>query len=341
MLRRRAVLRGLSKDLAIDLGTSSTIVYAKNQGIVACEPSTVVRNRDGVFAVGGAAEAMAGRTPRDLEVVRPIRNRVVTDFDLAACLIAGAMAVPGATRRFLRPRVAMPVSAKLSPVERRAARESARVAGAREVHLIPQAIAGAVGAGLPAFDPPGNMIIDVGGGGTEVSVISLGELAIVESTTIGGEALDQAIIRYLRTYYGLQIGARTAERIKCDVGSVPRSGPPVTFVVKGQDVVRGTPAAIELKTEEVMAALEEPIDRIVEAVRTAFLNTPAELAGDLFDRGAVLLGGGAKLPGLEQRLRESTGLPVIVSEEPDRAVALGAGRILEAPAVLDKLTIRG
>jgi rod shape-determining protein MreB len=334
------VLRGLSNDLAIDLGTTKTVVYARKRGIVASEPSTVARNREGEVIVGSAAESMVGRTPRGMEVVRPIRNRVVTDFDLAARLLEGVMAAPGARRRLLRPRVVMPVPATLSPVESRAARESAQVAGAREVHLVPQSICGAVGVGLPVFDAPGNMIIDIGGGGTEVSVVSLGEIAIVESTQIGGEALDQAIVRYLRTYYGLQIGTRTAEQIKRCIGSLRTAGPPAVFTVKGQDIVRGTPAAIELKSDEVASALEEPLSAIVEVVRTAFLNTPPELAGDLFDRGVVLLGGGAQLPGLDERLRESTGLPVFVAEGAELAVVMGAGQILETPAVLNKLTLR-
>lgn len=334
------MLRGLSNDLAIDLGTTNTVVYARKRGIVVSEPSTVARNRDGVVTVGSAAEAMAGRTPRGIEVVHPIRKRVVTDFDLAARLLEGVMALPGASRGFLRPRVVMPVSATLSSVESRAARESAQVAGAREVHLVPQSICGAIGVGLPAFEPAGNMIIDIGGGGTEVSVISLGEVTIVESTPVGGEALDQAIIRYLRTCYGLQIGARTAEQIKCNIESCCQVGSNAVFTVKGQDVVRGTPAAIELKSDEVVSALGEPIAAIIEVVRTAFLNTPAELAGDLFDRGGVVIGGGAKLPGLDQQLRESTGLPVFVAESAEQAVVMGAGQILETPAVLNKLTLR-
>jgi rod shape-determining protein MreB len=282
---------------------------------------------------------MAGRTPRGMEVVRPIRNRVVTDFDLTARLLQGVMQAPGASRGFFRPRVVLPVSARLSPVELRAARESAKVAGAREVHLVPQSMVAALGVGLPAFDAPGNMIIDVGGGGTEVSVVSLGEIAIVEFTPVGGEALDQAIVHYLRTYYGLQIGPRSAEQIKCRIGAAA-IGTVDSFTVKGQDVVRGTPAAIEMKPEEVTAALQEPLDAIANVVRTAFLNTPPELAGDLFDRGVVLLGGGARLPGLDVRVRESTGLPVFVAEGADRAVAIGAGRVLEAPPVLAKLTMR-
>jgi len=334
------VLRGLSNDLAIDLGTTNTVVYARKRGIVATEPSAVVRGREGVVAVGKAADAMVGRTPRDLEVVRPIRKRVVTDFDLTARLIEGVMASAATPRRLFKPRVALPVPATLSSVEMRAARESAQVAGAREVHLLPQSLAGALGVGLPVMDAPGNMIIDIGGGGTEVSVVSSGDIAIVESSFVGGEALDLAIVHYLRSFYGLKVGSRTAEQIKCAVGVARGDAPVESITIKGQDVVRGTPAALEIKAEEVATALEEPVKAIIELVRVAFLNTPPELAGDLFDRGVVLIGGGARLLGLDSRLRETTGLPVFVAEDAENAVALGAGRALEEPGLLAKLSTR-
>ena len=328
-----------SNELAVDLGTTSTVVHAGKKGIVVNEPSAVATGRSGVVAGGAAAEQMAGRTPRGTEVVYPVRNRVVTDFDLTAELLRGVLNSPAIGRRLLRPRVALPVSVTLSPVEIRAARESLRVAGAREVHLLPQSIAAALGAGLPAFEAAGNMIIDVGGGGTEVSIISLGEVSVVEFGRTGGEALDQAITHYLRTYYGLQVGARTASQIKCRVGASRAAGPPEAITVKGQDVVRGTPAAIEIKTDEVTAALEEPLDAIVDVVRTAFMNTPAELSGDLFDRGVVMVGGGAQMPGLDVRIRERTGLPVFVAEAGADAVVLGAARALEMPGALAKLDL--
>lgn len=328
-----------SNELAVDLGTTTTVVHVHKKGVVVREPSAVATSRAGVVAVGSDAEEMSGRTPRGTEVVYPVRNRVVTDFDLTAALLRGLMSSPAIGRRPFRPRVALPVSVTLSSVEMRAARESARVAGAREVHLLPQSIAAALGAGLPAFEAAGNMIIDVGGGGTEVSIISLGEVAVIESGRTGGEALDLAISHYLRTYYGLQIGTRTAAQIKCRVGAAHVSGPPEVITVKGQDVVRGTPAAIEVKSDEVIAALEEPLDAIVDVVRTAFVNTPAELSGDLFDRGVVLVGGGAQMPGLDVRIRERTGLPVFVADAGSDAVVLGAARAFEIPGALAKLEL--
>ena len=210
-------------ELAVDLGTTTTAIHLRKRGIVVNEPSAVATSRSGVVAVGAAAEEMAGRPPRGTEVVYPVRNRVVTDFDITAQLLRGLMSSPGISRRLFRPRIALPVSVTLSKVEMRAARESARVAGAGDVHLLPQSIVAALGAGLSAFEAAGNMIIDVGGGGTEVSIISLGEVAVIESGPTGGEALDLAIIHYLRTYYGLQIGARTASEIKCRIGASRRS----------------------------------------------------------------------------------------------------------------------
>lgn len=329
----------LSNELVVDLGTTNTAIHLRKQGIVVNEPTAVATSHAGVVAVGAAANEMAGRTPRGTEVVYPVRNRVVTDFDITAQLLRGLMSAPAIRRRPFRPRITLPVSVTLSPVEMRAARESARAAGAREVRLLPQSICAALGAGLSAFEAAGNMIIDVGGGGTEVSIISLGEVAVIESGPTGGEALDLAIIHYLRTYYGLLVGSRTASEIKCRIGASCAAGPPQAIMVKGQDIVRGTPAAIEVKSDEVTAALEDPLDAIVDVVRTAFGNTPAELSGDLFDRGVVLVGGGAQMPGLDIRIRERTGLPVFVAEAAADAVVLGAARVFEIPGALAKLEL--
>ena len=325
-----------SADMAIDLGTANTLVYVKGRGVVLAEPSVVavaeVRGKKQVVAVGAEAKQMLGRTPGNISAVRPLRDGVIADFEMAEAMIKHFIRKVHNRRGLARPLVIVCVPSGSTAVERRAIQEGAESAGARKVLLIEEPMAAAIGAGLPVTEPTGSLIVDVGGGTTEVAVISLGGIVYSRSVRVGGDKMDEAIISYIRRNHNLLIGESTAERIKLDIGaaSPPEDGGngPVRQI-KGRDLVHGVPREIVLGQRQVADSLAEPVAAIVEAVKVALENTPPELAADIVDKGIVLTGGGAMLHRLDRVLRDSTGLAVAVAENPLICVALGTGRALE------------
>lgn len=326
----------LSADMAIDLGTANTLVYVKGRGIVLNEPSVVaiadVRGRKQVLAVGEEAKMMLGRTPMNIAAIRPLRDGVIADFQAAGEMVRYFIRKVQGGRSFSSPLVVVCVPSGSTAVERRAIGESAEAAGARKVLLIEEPMAAAIGAGLPVTEPSGSMIVDIGGGTTEVAVISLGGVVYARSARVGGDRMDEAIAVSIRRQFNLLIGESTAERIKLEVGAAapPEDGEEGPICeVKGRDLADGVPREVYVSRRQMAESLAEPVAQIVEAVRVALENTPPELAGDIVDRGIVLTGGGALLHGLDTVLREATGLPVIVAEEALSCVALGTGRALE------------
>ncbi len=325
----------LSTDMAIDLGTANTLVYVKGQGIVLNEPSVVaIVTDDGkskVLAVGQEAKEMLGRSPGNIEVIRPLRDGVIADFEVAEEMIKYFIKKVHNRRAFTSPIIIVCVPSGSTSVERRAIQESAERAGARKVFLIEEPMAAAIGAGLPVTEPSGSMIVDIGGGTTEVAVLSLGGIVYAESSRVGGDKMDEAIIAYMRRRYNLLIGIMSAERLKKSLGSVvaPEDGDGEKYTIKGRDLVNGVPKEIILSQRNVAEALAEPIGTIIEAVKRALENTPPELAADIVDRGIILTGGGALLSGLDVILRKATGLPVILAEDTLLSVALGTGKVLE------------
>ena len=339
-----ALLGWLSNDLAIDLGTSNTVVYLKGQGIVVSEPSVVAVARDGrgvdkVRAVGKAAKEMLGRTPGNIVAIRPMRDGVIADFEITEAMLRYFIARVQNRKRLVRPRIVIAVPSGITSVEKRAVRESAMSVGAREVYLIEEPMAAAIGAGLPVTEPSGNMIIDIGGGTTEVAVISLSGIVYANSTRVGGDKMDEAIISYVKRKYNLLVGERTAELIKVTIGSAIEDEA-ASMEVKGRDLVAGVPKILEIKADEVREALSEPVNQVVEAARIALERTPPELAADIIDKGIVLVGGGSLLRNLDVLLRETTGLPVMLAEDPLTAVAIGTGRTLDELPLLREVAIR-
>ena len=339
------VLGWFSSDLAIDLGTANTLVYVKGRGIVVSEPSVVAVSRDGsgpdrVRAVGKAAKDMLGRTPAHIVAIRPLKDGVIADFDITEAMLRYFIRRVHDRRTMVRPRIVIAVPSGITEVEKRAVRESAMLAGAREVHLIEEPMAAALGAGLPVTEPSGNMIIDIGGGTTEVAVISLSGIVYSNSTRVGGDKMDEAIINYVKRKYNLLIGEQTAEKIKIRIGTAYPTDTIESMEVKGRDLVLGIPKTLELKSEEVREALSEPVNAIVESVKMALEKTPPELSADIVDKGIVLVGGGSLLANLDVLLRESTGLPVMLAEDPLTAVAVGTGRCLDEIGLLREVTIR-
>jgi len=322
-----------SHDLAIDLGTATTLVYMKSEGIVCSEPSAVAVHRDSrgtkkVLAVGIEAKRMIGRTPGNIIAIRPIKDGVIADFEVTEAMLRYFIRRAHKARRLVRPRIIICVPYGCTEVERRAVRESAQSAGAREVYLIEEPLAAAIGAGLPITEPSGNMIVDIGGGTTEVAVISLGGIVKSMSVRVAGDKMDEAILQYVKRKYNLMIGEPTAEFIKVTIGNA-FPGFHETIEVKGLDLVSGVPKALGLNSEEIREALSEPVRIIVDAVKAVFEETPPELAGDIYDRGIVLAGGGAMLRNLDDLLREETGLPVSIAEDPLSCVVLGSGKALD------------
>ena len=340
-----AVLGWFSSDLAIDLGTANTLVYVKGGGFVVSVPCVVAIENDGrgpgkVKAVGKAAKEMLGRTPANIVATRPMKDGVIADFEVTAAMIEYFIKRVHDRTRMVRPRVVVAVPSGITEVEKRAVRESAMMAGAREVYLIEEPMAAAIGAGLPVTEPSGNMIIDIGGGTTEVAVISLSGIVYSNSTRVGGDKMDDAIIQYVKRTHNLLIGERTAELIKIQVGTAYPTGDPQSMEVKGRDIVAGVPKTLEIKSEEVLDALAEPISAIVESVKAALERTPPELSADIVDKGIVLVGGGSLLANLDILLRETTGLPVMLAEDPLTAVANGTGRCLDELRLLKEVTVR-
>ena len=324
------VLGLFSNDMGIDLGTATTLVFVKGQGIVLCEPSVVAIPRGGgeVLAVGEEAKRMLGRTPGSILAIRPMKDGVIADFDVTEQMLRHFIRKVHNHRVIVRPRMVIAVPSGITEVEKRAVRDSALHAGAREVHLVPEPIAAAIGVGLPIHEPAGNMIVDIGGGTTEIAVISLSDSVFSKSIRVGGDELDEAIIQHLKKTYNLMIGERTAEEIKVKIGSAYPLDQEVTMEVRGRDLIAGLPKTVTISSEEVREALSEPVAQILEAVRITLERTPPELSSDLIERGVVLAGGGSLLRGIDRLLAEETGLPFHLADDPITAVALGTGKYL-------------
>jgi rod shape-determining protein MreB len=327
-----------SSDMAIDLGTANTLVYVKGRGIVLNEPSVVAikseNGRDRVLAVGDEAKLMLGRTPSGIQAIRPLRDGVIADFHVAEQMIKHFIQKVH-NRSFASPQVVVCVPSGSTAVERKAIQESAEQAGARKVYLIDEPMAAAIGAGLPVTEPQGSMVVDIGGGTTEVAVLSLSGIVFATSVRVGGDKMDEALIGYIRRNHNLLIGEATAERIKKEIGTalVPEDGVGKTMIIKGRDLMNGVPKELEINQLQVAEALSEPVSQIVEGVKVALEQTAPELAADIVDLGVVLTGGGALLKDLDTVIRRATGLPVTIAEEPLTCVALGTGRALEDPAL--------
>ena len=333
-----------SNDLAIDLGTANTLVYVKGRGIVACEPSVVAVQKDGrrygrVLAVGTEAKEMLGRTPGNIVAIRPMKDGVIADFETTEAMLRYFITKAHNRKTLVRPRMVVCVPSGITEVEKRAVKESAESAGARAVFLIEEPMAAAIGAGLPITEPSGNMIVDIGGGTTEVAIISLAGVVYSESVRVGGDKMDEAVLQHMKRKYNLLIGERTAERIKITIGSAYPTEEILTMDVKGRDLVAGVPRTLEIHSDEIRDALQEPINAIVSAVRLALERTPPEHAADLVDKGIVLAGGGALLRNMDMLLREETGLPVMIADDPISAVVLGSGMTLDEIPLLHEVAI--
>lgn len=325
-----------SSDMAIDLGTAHTLVYIQGMGIVLNEPSVVAVERQSgkILAVGSVAKRMVGRTPGNISAVHPMKEGVIADFEMAEHMLRYFITRVHHRSTFFRPRIVIGVPSRITQVERRAVKESAELAGAREVYLIEEPLAAAIGAGLPITEPSGNMVVDIGGGTTDIAVISLGGIVYSESVRTAGYQLDSAIIQYVKREYNLLIGEPMAERVKLEIGSAYPLQEKAQMTVKGRDVVSGIPRTIALEDAEIREALEGSTTAIVSAIKLALENTPPELAGDIIDRGIVLTGGGSLLRGLDARLREETALPIIMVDDPLTSVVLGVGKTLEEMPLL-------
>lgn len=332
-----------STDIGIDLGTANTLVFRRDEGIILREPSVVAveSSTRKVLAVGNDAKRMLGRTPGNITAIRPLKDGVIADFEITEAMLSYLFEKANCNRFFGRPRVVVAVPSGITSVEKRAVRESAARAGAREVYLIEEPMAAAIGAGLPIQEAAANLIIDIGGGTTEVAVISLAGIVFSRSVRVAGDELDSAIVQYLKRAHNLVIGDRTAEEIKIKLGSAAPVAEEDTMEVKGRDAAMGLPKTVTLTAKEIREALAEPVESIVDAVRTALEHCPPELSADLVDRGMVLAGGGALLRGLDERLRKETGLPVHIAEDPLSAVAEGTGRVLNEIEVLQSLAQAG
>jgi rod shape-determining protein MreB len=318
------------RDMAVDLGTANTLVYVRGRGIVLSEPSVVaIDQRTGeVHAVGVEAKRMLGRTPGTIQAIRPLKDGVIADFDVTEQMLRHFIQKVH-QHRFAHPRVVVCVPSGVTGVEKRAVEEATLSAGARKAYLIEEPMAAAIGAGLPVAEPTGNMIVDIGGGTTEVAVISLGGIVVSQSLRVGGDEMDEAIINHIKREYKLLIGQQTAEEIKLEVGSAYAMKEEVQAEVRGRDMLSGLPKTVVLSSEEVRHALEEPVNQIIDAIKSTLDKTPPELAADIMDRGIVLAGGGALLQGLDQRIRQETHMPTHLAESPLTCVAVGSGRSLE------------
>lgn len=336
------MLGRLGRDIGIDLGTANTLVYVRGRGIVINEPSVVAIDRDTkqIFAVGNKAKEMVGRTPGNIIAIRPLKDGVIADFDMTERLLKDF--ISKATRRsgWLRPRVVVAVPSGVTEVEKRAVIDATLSAGAKDARVIEEPMAAAIGSGLPVQEPTGNMIVDIGGGTTEVAVISLGGIVSHRSIRVAGDEMDEAIIQHIRRNYNLLIGERTAEQIKAEIGSaMATDDPELTMEVRGRDLVTGLPKTVTVTSSEVREALEEPVHAILEAVKVTLEKTPPELAADIMDRGIVLAGGGSLLRSLDRLLVEETGMPVHIAEQPLTAVVMGTGIALEHFDLLQRIML--
>ncbi len=330
-----------SSDLAIDLGTANTLVFAEGRGIVVREPSIVAVNRitNKVEAVGSAAKEMLGRTPGNISAIRPMKDGVIADFEVTERMLDYFIKKAHGRSLFVRPKIVISVPSDITQVEKRAVKDSALQAGASEVFIVEQAMAAAIGAGLPITEPTGNMIVDIGGGTTDVAVISLAGIVYSKSVRVASNEMDEAIIQYIKRKYNLLIGERTAEAIKIEIGSAYPLDEPISMEIKGRDLVEGVPKTLTLTDAEVREALAETVGIILDAVRVALEKTPPELSADIMDKGIVLTGGGSMLKNLDRRLREETGLPIATAEEPLSSVALGTGAMLADVDLLRKISL--
>ena len=337
------ILGWFSNDLAIDLGTANTLVYVNGKGIVLSEPSVVAvrkngRDRSQVMAVGREAKMMLGRTPGNIAAIRPIKEGVIADFEITEAMLRHFIRKVHHRRSLIRPRIIICVPSGITPVEKRAVRESAGSAGAREAYLIEEPVAAAIGAGLPITEPICNMVVDIGGGTSEVAVISLAGIVYSISVRVGGDKMDEAILQHVKRTYNLLIGERTAEIIKTTIGNA-FPGESESMDIKGRDLVSGVPKIITINSDEVRQAIQEQIDSIVVAVKTALEQTPPELAADIVDRGIYLTGGGALLKGMDELLKQETSLPIKIADHPLAAVALGAGQALDNLHILKEVMV--
>jgi rod shape-determining protein MreB len=328
-----------SNDVAIDLGTANTLVYLRGKGIVLNEPSVVAvdRTTGKVIAVGKEAKSMLGRTPDEIVAVRPLKDGVIADFEKTEDLLREFIQKALRRRTWVRPRIIICVPSGITEVEKRAVQDSAQHAGAREVLLVPEPIAAAIGVGLPVGKPSGNMIIDIGGGTTEIAVMALNSIVNQQSIRVGGDEMDEAIVQYVKKAYNLLIGEQTAEGIKIKIGSAFRLEQEEEMEIKGRDLVAGIPKTMKISSVEVREALSEPLQQIVDALMQSLEKTPPELASDIVDRGIVMTGGGSLLRGIDMLLREATNLPITVAEDPLTCVVLGTGKILDDPTLYEKV----
>ena len=340
-LRSIANLSFLSNDLAIDLGTANTLVYAKNKGIVVSEPSIVAVNKvtGKVEAVGKDAKEMLGRTPGNIVAIRPMKDGVIADFEITEKMLSHFIRKAHNRNTMVRPRIIIGIPSEVTQVEKRAVKDSALKAKASEVYLVDQAMAAAIGAGLPITEPSGNMVVDIGGGTTDIAVISLAGIVYSKSVRVAGNEMDESIIQYIKKKYNLLIGERTSEQIKLEIGSAFPLDEPMTMEIKGRDLIEGIPKTLTITDAEIREALAEPISIIVNAVRVALERTPPELSADIVDRGIVLTGGGSLLKNLDKLLREETSLPVSVAEDPLSSVVLGTGKMLSDFDLLRKISL--
>lgn len=337
----KSVLSYFSSDLAIDLGTANTLVYAKGRGIVVDEPSIVALHKitGRPEAVGAAAKEMLGRTPGNIVAIRPMKDGVIADFESTEKMLGYFIRKAHDRNHWIRPRIVIGVPSEITQVEKRAVKDAALKAKASEVYLVEQAMVAAIGAGMPITEPAGNMIVDIGGGTTDVAVISLAGIVYSRSVRVAGNEMDDAIIQYIKRKYSLLIGERTAEQIKIQLGSAFPLDDPITMEIKGRNLMEGIPKTLVITDEEVREALSETVGVIVETVKVALEKTPPELSADIVDRGIVITGGGALLKNLDKRLREETQLPVTVAEDPLRSVVMGTGRMLSDFGLLRKISL--
>ena len=337
----RSVFSFFSSDLAIDLGTANTCVYAKHEGIVINEPSIVaiVTATGEVVAVGTEAKAMLGRTPNGISAIKPMKDGVIADFDVTEKMLAHFIKKAQNGNMWIRPRIVIGVPSQITQVEKRAVKDSAHRAKASEVYLVEEAMAAAIGAGMPISEPAGNMVVDIGGGTTDIAVISLSGIVYCRAVRVAGNEMDEAIIQYIKREYNLLIGERTAEQVKVEMGSAFPLDEPLSMEIKGRDLVKGIPKTITVSDSEIRDALAETVNVILDAVRVALEQTPPELSADIVDRGIVLTGGGSMLKNLDKRLREETGLPVAMAENPLSSVVNGVGNMLSDFDLLRKISI--
>jgi len=337
----RSLFSLFSSDLAIDLGTANTLVYAKGKGIVVNEPSIVALNKNTgeVEAVGKEAKEMLGRTPGNIVAIKPMKDGVIADFKVTEKMLNYFIQKAHNRKMLVHPRIVIGVPSEITQVEKRAVMDSAYRAKASEVHLVEQAMVAAIGAGLPITEPSGNMVVDIGGGTTDVAVISLSGIVYSRSVRVAGNEMDDAIMQFLKRKYNLLIGKRTAEAIKIELGSAFPLDKPMTMEIKGRHLIEGVPKTVSIGDQEIREALSECVATIINAIRVALERTPPELSADISDRGIVLTGGGAMLKNLDRRIREETGLPVSIADDPLASVVLGTGRMLSDFKLLRKISI--